>query len=51
MTRESASGWVVADFLHPELTKAGYMGIYKRKTAEIFTGSQYTIDGCATFFK
>lgn len=39
------------EFLHPELTKAGYMGIYKKKTTEIFTGSQYTIDGCATFFK
>lgn len=42
---------MAADFLHPELTKAGYMGIYKKKTTEIFTGSQYTIDGCATFFK
>jgi CCR4-NOT transcription complex subunit 6 len=37
--------------LHPELTKAGYMGIYKKKTTEIFTGSAYTIDGCATFFR
>lgn len=39
------------EFLQPELTKAGYMGIYKKKTTEIFTGSAYTIDGCATFFK
>lgn len=40
-----------SEYLHPELTKAGYMGIYKKKTTEIFTGSQYTIDGCATFFR
>lgn len=26
------------EFLQPELTKAGYMGIYKKKTTEIFTG-------------
>jgi len=39
------------EFLQPELTKAGYMGIYKKKTTEIFTGSAYTIDGCATFFR
>eukprot|EP00879_Flechtneria_rotunda_P016171 GHRR01016915.1.p1 GENE.GHRR01016915.1~~GHRR01016915.1.p1 ORF type:complete len:388 (+),score=95.80 GHRR01016915.1:221-1384(+) len=39
------------EYVHPELTKAGYMGIYKKKTTEIFTGSQYTIDGCATFFR
>ena len=40
-----------SEFLQPELTKAGYMGIYKKKTTEIFTGSAYTIDGCATFFR
>lgn len=40
-----------SEYLHPELTKAGYMGIYKKKTTEIFTGSAYTIDGCATFFR
>ncbi|KAF6257457.1 phosphatase family [Scenedesmus sp. NREL 46B-D3] len=40
-----------SEYLHPELTRAGYMGIYKKKTTEIFTGSQYTIDGCATFFR
>lgn len=39
------------EFVQPELTKAGYHGIYKKKTTEIFTGSAYTIDGCATFFR
>lgn len=39
------------EWLLPELTKAGYLGIYKKKTTEIFTGSSYAIDGCATFFR
>ena len=38
-------------FLSPELQKAGYTAIYKRKTTELFTGNAYAIDGCATFFK
>ena len=40
-----------ADFLAPELAAAGYAGVYKKKTAEVFTGSSYATDGCATFFK
>ena len=28
-----------ADFLAPELAAAGYAGVYKKKTAEVFTGS------------
>ena len=40
-----------ADWLLPELTKAGYLGIFKKKTTEIFTGTAYAIDGCATFFR
>lgn len=39
------------DFLEPELEKAGYTAVYKKKTMEIYTGNNYAIDGCATFFK
>ena len=39
------------NFLSPELQKAGYTAIYKRKTTELYTGNAYAIDGCATFFK
>lgn len=39
------------NFLAPELQKAGYTAIYKRKTTELYTGTSYAIDGCATFFK
>ena len=39
------------DFLLPELTKAGYTSVFKKKTAEVYTRSAYAIDGCATFFK
>ncbi len=39
------------EFLQPELAKAGYTAIYKKKTMEIYTGNSYAIDGCATFFK
>ena len=39
------------DFLMPELQKHGYTAVYKKKTTEIYTGSAYAIDGCATFFK
>ena len=40
-----------ADFLQPELQKHGYTAIYKKKTTELYTGSAYAIDGCATFFR
>lgn len=39
------------DFWAPELAKAGYMAIYKKKTTELYTENKYAIDGCATFFK
>ncbi|MEW5305480.1 MAG: hypothetical protein WDW36_008014 [Sanguina aurantia] len=39
------------DFWSPELQRAGYVAIYKKKTAEVFTDNKYTIDGCATFFR
>ena len=39
------------DFFLPELTRAGYAAVYKRKTGEMFTGSAYAFDGCATFFR
>jgi CCR4-NOT transcription complex subunit 6 len=39
------------DFYAPELEKHGYTGVYKKKTGEIYTGSVYVIDGCATFFR
>ena len=39
------------DFLAPELQKAGYTAIYKKKTTELYTRNAYAIDGCATFFK
>lgn len=39
------------EFLAPELQKHGYTAIYKKKTTEIYTGSAYAIDGCATFFR
>lgn len=39
------------DFWSPELQKAGYVAIYKKKTAEIYTDNKYAIDGCATFFR
>lgn len=39
------------DFWAPELSKAGYMSIYKKKTTELYTENKYAIDGCATFFK
>jgi CCR4-NOT transcription complex subunit 6 len=40
-----------ADFWAPELGKAGYTAIFKKKTAEVYTNNAYAIDGCATFFK
>lgn len=39
------------DFLAPELQRAGYTPIYKKKTTELFTKNAYAIDGCATFFR
>lgn len=40
-----------SDFLAPEMQKAGYTAIYKKKTAELYTRNSYAIDGCATFFR
>ncbi|XP_057500402.1 carbon catabolite repressor protein 4 homolog 1-like [Actinidia eriantha] len=39
------------EFLAPELDKHGYQALFKRKTAEVFSGNIRTIDGCATFFR
>ena len=39
------------DFLMPELQRAGYTAIFKKKTTELFNKNSYVIDGCATFFK
>mmetsp|Transcript_35685 Transcript_35685/g.43022 ORF Transcript_35685/g.43022 Transcript_35685/m.43022 type:complete len:566 (+) Transcript_35685:143-1840(+) len=39
------------DFFAPELQKHGYTAVYKKKTAQVYTGNTYTIDGCATFFR
>ena len=39
------------DFFAPELARAGSAAVYKRKTEQVYTGSAYAIDGCATFFR
>ncbi|CAK9169947.1 unnamed protein product [Ilex paraguariensis] len=39
------------EFFSPELDKHGYQALFKRKTAEVFSGNMNTIDGCATFFR
>ncbi|KAK4725514.1 hypothetical protein R3W88_028293 [Solanum pinnatisectum] len=39
------------EFFAPELDKHGYQALFKRKTAEVFSGSINNIDGCATFFR
>lgn len=39
------------EFFAPELEKHGYAAVYKKKTAEVYTGTVYAIDGCATFFR
>jgi CCR4-NOT transcription complex subunit 6 len=39
------------EFLAPEMAKAGYTAIYKKKTTEMYTRNAYAIDGCATFFR
>ncbi len=51
MTQQEVQSNHFDNFLAPELQKAGYAAIYKRKTTELYTGSSYAIDGCATFFK
>ncbi|OVA20690.1 Endonuclease/exonuclease/phosphatase [Macleaya cordata] len=38
------------EFFAPELDKHGYQALYKKKTAEVYSGT-YAIDGCATFFR
>ncbi|KAH7440973.1 hypothetical protein KP509_03G018800 [Ceratopteris richardii] len=39
------------EFFQPELEKHGYAAVYKKKTTEVYTGTVYAIDGCATFFR
>ncbi|KAL1550048.1 Carbon catabolite repressor protein 4 1 [Salvia divinorum] len=39
------------EFFAPELDKYGYQALFKRKTAEVFSGNINTLDGCATFFR
>eukprot|EP00897_Mesotaenium_endlicherianum_P005897 jgi/Mesen1/5335/ME000267S04483 len=39
------------EFFAPELEKHGYAAVYKKKTGEVYTGTAYAIDGCATFFR
>ncbi|KAF8403947.1 hypothetical protein HHK36_012054 [Tetracentron sinense] len=39
------------EFFAPELDKHGYQALYKRKTADVYSGTAYAIDGCATFFR
>ncbi|MCE5165649.1 Carbon catabolite repressor protein 4 1 [Datura stramonium] len=39
------------EFFAPELDKHGYQALFKRKTAEVFSGNINTVDGCATFFR
>ncbi|XP_059646437.1 carbon catabolite repressor protein 4 homolog 1-like [Cornus florida] len=39
------------EYFAPELDKHGYQALFKRKTAEVFSGNVHTIDGCATFFR
>ncbi|XP_077211874.1 carbon catabolite repressor protein 4 homolog 1-like [Tasmannia lanceolata] len=39
------------EFFAPELDKHGYQALYKKKTAEVYSGTTYAIDGCATFFR
>lgn len=39
------------EFFQPELEKHGYVAVYKKKTTEVYTGTSYANDGCATFFR
>ncbi len=39
------------DFFAGELAKHGYVAVYKKKTAQVFSQGTYVIDGCAIFFK
>lgn len=37
--------------LRESLAAAGYEGVYKRKTIDLYAGKCTAIDGCATFFR
>ncbi|PIA53236.1 hypothetical protein AQUCO_00900071v1 [Aquilegia coerulea] len=39
------------EFFAPELEKHGYQALYKKKTNEVYSGTAYAVDGCATFFR
>ncbi|XP_022897796.1 carbon catabolite repressor protein 4 homolog 1-like [Olea europaea var. sylvestris] len=39
------------EFFAPELDKHGYQALFKKKTAEVYSGDINSIDGCATFFR
>ncbi|XP_058073818.1 carbon catabolite repressor protein 4 homolog 1-like isoform X2 [Magnolia sinica] len=39
------------EFFAPELDKHGYQALYKKKTTEVYSGTAYSTDGCATFFR
>ncbi|KAG9451516.1 hypothetical protein H6P81_011481 [Aristolochia fimbriata] len=39
------------NYLAPELIKHGYSAVYKKKTSEVYTGSQFVSDGCAICFR
>eukprot|EP00271_Cylindrocystis_brebissonii_P008680 TRINITY_DN23154_c0_g1_i1.p1 TRINITY_DN23154_c0_g1~~TRINITY_DN23154_c0_g1_i1.p1 ORF type:complete len:646 (+),score=123.99 TRINITY_DN23154_c0_g1_i1:785-2722(+) len=39
------------EFFNPEFAAHGYLSVYKKKTGEVYTGSAYAIDGCATFYR
>ncbi|KAL5704513.1 poly(A)-specific ribonuclease [Ranunculus cassubicifolius] len=39
------------EFFAPELEKHGYQALYKKKTTEVYSGTAYAVDGCATFFR
>ena len=38
-------------FAKHDCLQAGYSPIYKKKTAELYTGTGVAMDGCATFFR
>ncbi|CAI9754843.1 unnamed protein product [Fraxinus pennsylvanica] len=39
------------EFFATELDKHGYQALFKRKTAEVYSGDINTVDGCATLFR
>ncbi|KAL5976719.1 Carbon catabolite repressor protein 4 1 [Asimina triloba] len=39
------------EFFAPELDKHGYQALYKKKTTEVYNGTPFAVDGCATFFR